>query len=59
MGRFAPEDAEAIRAEGLAAAAAVEARAWPLDAGWERWRPDSDWAVAALDPGWEDEPTPA
>ena len=43
VGRFTAEEAAAIRREGEAAIADVEARAWPFGAGWERWRPDPAW----------------
>ena len=59
MGRFAPEEAEAIRAEGTAAAAAIEAGAWPFDGGWEQWRPDPTWTVPDLDAAWEGVPPAA
>ena len=59
MGRFAPEEAEAIRAEGRAAAAAIEAGAWPFNEGWEQWGPDPTWTVADLDAAWEDVPPAA
>ncbi len=59
MGRFTPQEAEAIRAEGIAAAAAVEAGAWPFDAGWNRWRPEPGWTIPPLDQTWEHVPAPA
>ena len=48
VGRFTAEQAAVIRAEGEAVVAAIEARAWPLDVGWERWRPDPAWPIPEL-----------
>lgn len=48
VGRFTGEQAAAIRAEGQAVVATVEARAWPLDAGWDNWRLDPVWSVPGL-----------
>ncbi len=42
-----------IRAEGERIIADVEAKAWPFDAGFEDWRPDSDWAVPELPTYWD------
>jgi hypothetical protein len=48
VGRFTAEQAAAIRAEGEAVVATIEARAWPMDADWERWRPDPAWPIPEL-----------
>ena len=48
VGRFTAEQAGEIRREGERAVAAIEARAWPLDAGWEAWRPDPAWPAPTL-----------
>lgn len=48
VGRFTAEEAASIRAEGEAVVAIVEARGWPLDAGWENWRPDPLWTIPEL-----------
>ena len=48
LGRFTREQAAEIRREGERAVAAIEARAWPLDSGWETWRPDPSWPPATL-----------
>jgi uncharacterized protein len=51
VGRFSAEQASAIRAEGAAVVEAIESRRWPLDAGWEAWRPDPSWVVPRLPMG--------
>jgi len=43
VGRFTPDEAEAVRAEGRCALATLEARAWPFDRDWSGWRPDPAW----------------
>ena len=48
VGRFTPEEAEAVRAEGQRALAAFEARSWPFDRDWTMWRPDPVWRKARL-----------
>ncbi len=53
IGRFTPEEAAAIRAEGETAIAAVKQRAWPFDASWNEWRPDPAWPVPTLPEGWD------
>jgi len=45
VGRFTPAEADEIRAEGERAIAAIEARTWPYDAGWDEWRPDPRWPI--------------
>jgi hypothetical protein len=54
VGRFKPEEADAIRAEGEAAIAAIESRSWPFDAGWEEWCPDPTWTVPEVPPSWDE-----
>ena len=56
VGRFTPEHAAAIRAEGETVAEMIEARRWPLDAGWEVWRPDPSWPIPQLPAEWEHGP---
>jgi uncharacterized protein len=53
VGRFTADEATAIRAEGERVIAAIEARAWPLDTGWEHWRPDPAWEKPRLPEGWD------
>jgi hypothetical protein len=53
LGRFSPAEAAAIRADGEAAIARVERRAWPFAAGWDAWRPDPSWPVPSLPPDWD------
>ena len=48
LGRFAPAEAAAIRADGERVLAA---RPWPT--GWEDWRPDPAWPLPQLPPGWD------
>jgi len=47
-GRFTPEEAGEIRAEGERV---VAARPWPT--GWEDWRPDPAWRIPQLPHGWD------
>jgi hypothetical protein len=43
-GRFTPEQAAVIEDAGRQARAEVlQPRAWPLDEGWESWRPPAEW----------------
>jgi hypothetical protein len=42
-GIVSPRLATWVREQGTRAAAVVESRAWPLDEGWERWRPPGGW----------------
>jgi len=53
FGLFTPEEAAAIRAEGEAAIAVIEARGWPFADGWEMWRPDPAWPAPTLPDGWD------
>jgi hypothetical protein len=48
LGRFTPEDAAAIRAEGERVVAE-----WPFPTGWEDWRPDPAWTVPQLPDKWD------
>jgi len=48
IGRFTREQAAAVRQAGDAAAAAIEARAWPFDSEWSDWQPDPNWTVPTL-----------
>jgi len=56
VGRFTPSEAAAIRSEGKTAIAALEAREWPFDQGWEEWRPDPTWSLPRLERSWESWP---
>ncbi|WP_258724085.1 DUF402 domain-containing protein [Cellulomonas sp. NS3] len=42
-GTISPAFASWVRAQGAAAAELVERRGWPLDEGWESWRPPTGW----------------
>lgn len=53
VGRFSAAQATAIRAEGESVVEAIEARGWPFDAGWERWRPDPAWMLPMLPDRWD------
>lgn len=53
IGRFTVDEAAAVRAAGEEAIRTIERRAWPLDAGWEAWRPDPAWATPSLRDGWD------
>jgi Protein of unknown function (DUF402) len=48
LGRFSPDEAAAIRAEGERVVAA-----WPFPTGWEDWRPDPSWPIPQLPEGWD------
>ena len=48
LGRFSPDEAAAIRAEGERVIAA-----WPFPTGWEDWRPDPSWPIPQLPEGWD------
>ena len=48
VGRFTPEEAAAIRAEGERVV--VE---FPFPTGWEEWLPDPAWTVPPLPDGWD------
>lgn len=52
IGRFTPDEAAAIRADGERVIDRIEARAWPFDAGYEHWRPDPAWAVPVIPDDW-------
>ena len=52
VGRFTPEQAAAVQAEGRRAVATLEARSWPFDRDWRDWRPDPAWPR----PGLPDDP---
>ena len=48
LGRFSPDEAATIRAEGENVVAA-----WPFPTGWEEWRPDPAWPIPQLPDGWD------
>lgn len=43
--RFTRDEAARARRAGEAAAAAVEARAWPFDSDWIDWQPETNWTI--------------
>ncbi len=51
QGRFTPDAAASIRADGESALAAWRAGGHPFDVAWTRWRPDPDWPVPPLPAG--------
>ncbi|HET7036036.1 MAG TPA: DUF402 domain-containing protein [Thermomicrobiaceae bacterium] len=51
-GRFSSAETAAIRAEAARVIERIEARTWPLDAGWEDWRPDPAWPIPMIPDGW-------
>jgi uncharacterized protein DUF402 len=53
LGRFTPAEAQRVRAEGERVIAAMEAGAWPFDAGWEDWQPDPAWSIPRVRDGWD------
>lgn len=53
-GIVTPELADALRAEGERTIADLEARRWPFDTDFARWRPDPAWTVPALPAGWDE-----
>jgi uncharacterized protein len=53
IGRFTPAQAAAVRSEGEAAIRTIEDRGWPLNDGWEEWRPDPAWSLPTLLEGWD------
>ncbi len=53
-GRFTPEQARAIRAEGERVSAELDAgRRWWCD-DWASWEPDPAWPTPSFAPGWKD-----
>jgi hypothetical protein len=52
-GVFTDEERRGIRAEGRRMAARIEARAWPFDSEWPRWRPDPSWSIPSLPDTWQ------
>lgn len=52
-GRFSSPEAAAIRAEAARVIERIEARGWPLNAGWEAWRPNPSWPIPAIPVGWD------
>ena len=52
-GRWTPDEVAAIRREGAAIAAELDAgRRWWSD-GWASWEPDPSWEMQALPPDWD------
>jgi hypothetical protein len=47
-GLISPEEAHEARAEGERVLAD-----WPFPTGWEDWRPDPEWPLPKLAPGWD------
>jgi predicted RNA-binding protein associated with RNAse of E/G family len=56
LGIFSPADAEAFRAEGMAAIERIIGGEPPFDRDWSGWRPDPVWSIPALPPGWDRPP---
>lgn len=54
-GSYSPDEADAIRAEGVRAVHALETRAWPFTDDWSAWRPDPLWAIPTIPEDWADE----
>lgn len=52
-GRYAPEHAAAIRAEGERVVAQMKAGYRTFTAGWDRWAPPREWTVPLMPAGWE------
>ena len=52
VGKYTPAEAEAIRAEGRKAIAAIEAQKWPFVDDWSLWRPDADWPISMVPKNW-------
>jgi uncharacterized protein len=48
LGLFTAEEASRIRAEGERVI-----RRWPFPTGWEDWRPEPDWTIPRVPPGWD------
>ncbi len=53
LGIFSPADAEAFRAEGMVAVERIIQGEPPFDRDWSTWRPDPEWSVPILPPGWD------
>jgi hypothetical protein len=53
VGRFSSVEAEAIRSEAARVIETIESRAWPFNAGWERWRPDPSWTIPTIPADWD------
>ena len=51
-GQISSEEAGRVRTEGLRAIGLLEARRFPFDDSWTRFRPDDDWPVPTLPPDW-------
>ena len=47
------DDPDAVRAEGLAVIADIEARRRPFDEPWRTWLPDPSWPIPSLPDGWD------
>ena len=55
VGAFSAEEVRAIHAEAQAAIRRVERRAPPFgDESWLRWRPQAEWPLPVLPPGWDE-----
>jgi hypothetical protein len=52
LGWDSREHQDRVRAAGRAFIERFERRAWPFDAGFDRWRPPSGWAARALPAEW-------
>lgn len=54
VGTMDAETAEFTKSAGAQAIALLEARAFPFDTDWHRWRPDPAWTLPTLPPHWAD-----
>jgi hypothetical protein len=52
-GVFTDAERRMIREEGQRMAERIEARGWPFDSEWPRWRPDRSWPVPSLPNDWK------
>lgn len=53
LGVIEADEASAVRQEAERVIARIEAWGEPFCDGWEAWRPDPDWDVPDLPPGWD------
>ena len=56
LGVFTADEAGSFYAEGSRVIQAVERRESPFVDGWDRWRPEAQWAIPRLPAGWEQLP---
>lgn len=56
-GRFTPEEAAAIQAEGERMIETIERAEWPFQPIWNDWRPDPSWSIPAIPSNWDTDST--